>query len=194
MNDASIDARGLDFSDVNTTNILVVGSAAPTISDSTLTLGVDGQNYHGPALEALMLEKEYLGPDYRSTTISGGDSPSAGATCDSGQPSRSAMYFSNSDVDIDFVTVQDNAQGLFFQSSSEELLIVALRLLAMPSTPTVSKPLPMLQPPCTFSTTPLKPLVGITAYDNSVIVANDNTISGATSGSGWYSGLNSTTT
>ena len=44
LNDASIDVRGLDFSDVNTTNILVVGSAAPTISDSTLTLGVDGQN------------------------------------------------------------------------------------------------------------------------------------------------------
>ena len=38
LNDASIDARGLDFSEVNTTNILVVGSAAPTISDSTLTL------------------------------------------------------------------------------------------------------------------------------------------------------------
>ena len=112
-----------------------------------------------PCSEAHNAGKGILGAlTIRSTTISGGDSPSAGATCDSGQPGRSAMYFSNSDVDIDFVTVQDNAQGLFFKVVPEELLIVALRLLVMPSTPTVSKPLPMLQPPCTFSTTPLKPL------------------------------------
>ncbi len=187
LNDASIDARGLDFSDVNTTNILVVGSAAPTISDSTLTLGVDGRNYHGPALEAHNAGKGILGAlTIRSTTISGGNSPSAGATCDSGQPGRSAMYFSNSDVDIDFVTVQDNSQGLFFQSSSGRItdssITVTCNAVDTNSVKTSTNASTAMY--IFNNTIETTEGAGITAYDNSVIVANDNTISGAASGSG----------
>ncbi|MDC0285629.1 hypothetical protein OAK42_00655, partial [Candidatus Poseidoniaceae archaeon] len=49
---SSVNANNLGFSDINTTNVIAIDLAAPTIQDSTFTLGIDGLGYNGPGLEA----------------------------------------------------------------------------------------------------------------------------------------------
>ena len=189
FNDASIDARGLTFDDINTTNVLVLNSAAPTISDSTFTLGVDENGYHGPAIQALNAGKGILG----SLTIRNSDlsapsgSPSADATCDTGQPGRAAMYVENSDINIDTITVSDNSQGVFFKASSGQLINSIFDVTCNAIDTNSYKTTTDASFVMTINNNSITTIdgAGITAYDGAIIVANDNIISGVGKSSGF---------
>ena len=186
FNDASIDARGLSFDEINTTNVLVMNSAAPTISDSTFTLGIDGQQRHGSAIQAIDAGKGILGSlTIRNSVFSApAGSPSADADCQSG---TSAIFIENSDVNIDTITVSDNSQGVFFKASSGQLINsnfdVTCNAIDTNSYKTTTDASYVMSINNNSITT--EDGAGITAYDGAIIVANDNTISGAGKASGF---------
>jgi len=189
FNDASIDARGLTFDEINTTNILVLNSAAPTISDSTFTLGIDENGYHGPAIQAHDAGKGILG----SLTIRNSDfsapagSPSDGSDCGSNQPGRAAIYIENSDINIDTISVTDNSQGVFFKASSGQLInsIFTVKCNAIDTNSYKTTTDASFVMTINNNTITTEDGAGITAYDGAIIVANDNVISGAGDGSGF---------
>lgn len=186
FNDASIDARGLSFEDINTTNVLVLNSAAPTISDSTFTLGVDGQQRHGSAIQAIGAGKGILGSlTIRNSAFSApAGSPNADADCQNG---LSAIFIENSDIEIDTITVSDNSHGVFFKASSGQLInsnfdvtCTAIDTNSYKTTTDASFVMSLNNNSITTEEG-----AGITAYDGAIIVANDNTISGASESSGF---------
>jgi len=189
LNDASIEARGLSFDEINTTNVLILNSAAPTISDSTFTLGVDENGYHGPAIQAHDAGKGILGSlTIRNSAFSApSGSPSEGSDCGSNQPGRAAIYIENSDIDLDTITLSGNSQGVFFKASSGQLVnsIFDVKCNAIDTNSYKTTTDASFVMTISNNTITTEEGAGITAYDGAIIIANDNTISGASDGSGF---------
>jgi len=112
-------ANGLTFIDVNSTNILLVNLANPTITDSTFNLGADDYSIgKSAAITAYGAGSGIANPFVVSKATLTGDSE---GTCGTSGSGISMIYVENSYVSLDDITITDNGYGAFFQQSSGEL-------------------------------------------------------------------------
>lgn len=178
---SSVNADNLGFTDINTTNLIAIDLAAPTIQDSTFTLGTDGQGYNGPGVEAFSAGAGILSKFSISGSTFTGD---AEASCDDG---ISLIYSEDSFIGFDNLEIKDNAQGVFLRGSSgsfgNSTLDVKCNGIDTNSHKTTGDFSHTLYVDNNQITT--GDGAGITAYDGSIISATGNTISGAAQGSGF---------
>ncbi|MDA8715754.1 right-handed parallel beta-helix repeat-containing protein [Candidatus Poseidoniales archaeon] len=178
---SSVNANNLGFSDINTTNVIAIDLAAPTIQDSTFTLGIDGLGYNGPGLEAFGAGAGILS----KLTISGSEfTGDADASCDDG---ISLIYSEDSFIELDNLDIKDNAQGVFLRGSSGsfgnstlDIKCNGIDTNSHKMTGDYSHTLYIDNNQITTGDG-----AGITAYDGAIISATGNTISGAAQGSGF---------
>ena len=178
---SSTTATGLSFKDINTSNILALDLASPTITDSTFTLGIDGSGYDAAAIRAYGAGAGILATmKVRDSVFTGTTEPS----CDDG---RSMIHIESSYIDFSRLDINDNAQGVYLKQSSGSLtdstLIVKCNGIDTNShkvTGTINHTLYLSDNIITTVEG-----AGITAYDGAIVEATGNTISGADKGSGF---------
>ena len=107
-------ARGLTFTDINTSNVLAVDYAAPLLTDSTFELGVDGQGYDAAAVRAYDAGAGILSTfEVKNSEFTGND-----ADCGQQGGGRAVIYIENSYIDMDNLDIKDNSYGILMKSSS----------------------------------------------------------------------------
>ena len=178
---SSTNADNLVFNNVNTTNLLAIDFASPTIRDSTFTLGVDGLGYNGPGVESFNAGAGILS---RLTITNSEFTGDPSASCDDG---ISLIYAENSFIDFDTLDVKENAQGVFLRGSSgsfgNSTFDVECNGIDTNSYKTTGDITHTLYLDNNVITTGEG--AGITAYDGAIVSATGNTISGASGGSGF---------
>ena len=178
---SSTNADNLVFNNVNTTNLLAINFASPTIRDSTFTLGVDGLGYNGPGVESFNAGAGILS---RLTITNSEFTGDPSASCDDG---ISLIYAENSFIDFDTLDVKENAQGVFLRGSSgsfgNSTFDVECNGIDTNSFKTTGDITHTLYLDNNVITTGEG--AGITAYDGAIVSATGNTISGASGGSGF---------
>ena len=85
------------FKDINTTNILAINGASPTVDGGTFEVGIDEQGYHGSAIQAYgagagSVVMQILNADFTGEEES---------DCGSQGGGRSAIYLEDSYVKMD---------------------------------------------------------------------------------------------
>ena len=178
---SSTNADNLVFNNVNTTNLLAIDYASPTIRDSTFTLGVDGLGYNGPGVESFNAGAGILS----RFTITGSEfTGDPSASCNDG---ISLIYAENSFVDFDTLDIKENSQGVFLRGSSgsfgNSTFDVECNGIDTNSYKTTGDITHTLYLDNNVITTGEG--AGITAYDGAIVSATGNTISGASGGSGF---------
>jgi len=112
---SSTTATGLSFEAINTSNILAIDFAAPTITDSTFTLGVDGNGYDAAALRAYGAGAGILATvNVRNSAFTGDTEPD----CSSQGGGRVVIFMEESYINIDNINVNENSQGVFLKGTS----------------------------------------------------------------------------
>jgi len=179
---SSTNAQGLSFTNINTSNIIAVDFASPTITDSTFTLGNDGQGYDAAAirgygagagiLSALTIER---------SSFTGND-----ADCGQQGGGRAVIFIEDSYVDIDDVEITQNSYGILLKQSSGTFtnsdVTVKCNAIDTNSLKTTGNIEHTLLVNNNVITT--EEGAGLTAYDGAKVYAEGNTISGAAEGSG----------
>ena len=179
---ASVQTSNLNFKDVNTTNVLVFSGAAPKIDSSTFAVGIDENDYHGAAIQAYGAGAGLVTMDITNSAFTGAETD-----CGSQGGGRSAVYLENSFVNMDTISITQNSYGAFLRSSSGWLTnsTIATNCNAIDT----NSHLVTNEYRHTFviSDNTITPTegAGITAYDGAIVLAERNTISGATEGSGF---------
>ena len=178
---SSTNADNLVFNNVNTTNLLAIDFASPTIRDSTFTLGVDGLGYNGPGVESFNAGAGILS---RFTVTGSEFTGDPSASCRDG---ISLIYAENSFVDFDALDIKENSQGVFLRGSSgsfgNSTFDVECNGIDTNSYKTTGDYAHTLYLDNNVITTGEG--AGITAYDGAIVSATSNTISGASAGSGF---------
>ena len=180
---SSTTATGLSFQDINTSNILAVDFAAPTIKDSTFTLGVDGREYDAAAVRAYGAGAGILATfQIENSVFTGTVEPD----CGSDDGGRSVIYVEDSYIGLDNLEIKDNTYGLFLKGSSGYLSnsTVTTKCNAIDTnshkeTGTIKHTLYVDN---TVITT--EEGAGLTAYEGAIVHVTDVVISGAAEGSG----------
>ena len=114
---ASISASQLSFEAINTSNLLVLDLASPTITDSTFSVGVDGRGYVGPAVSAYGAGVGVLSAfNLRSSTFSGTDNG-----CGQQDGGMSTIWIEDTFLDFESLTVGAADFGIYLSQSSGEL-------------------------------------------------------------------------
>ena len=179
---ASVQTSNLNFKDINTTNVLVFSGAAPKIDSSTFSVGVDENEYHGAAIQAYGAGAGLVTMDITNSAFTGAETD-----CGSQGGGRSAIYLENSFVNMDTISITQNSYGAFLRSSSGWLTNsnIATKCNAIDT----NSHLVTNEYRHTFviSDNTITPTegAGITAYDGAIVLAERNTISGASEGSGF---------
>ena len=179
---ASLSVTNPTFKDINTTNVLAFDGASPTLDGGTFVVGTDGQGYQGAAIQA-------YGAGAGLVVMQILNSAFTGEETDCGQQGggRSAVYLQNSFVRMDTISITDNSYGAFLRSSSGYLTnsTVTTKCNAIDT----NSHLVTNGQQYTFviSDNTITPAegAGITAYDGAIVVAERNTISGSSEGSGF---------
>ena len=179
---ASLSVTNPTFKDVNTTNVLAINGASPTLDGGTFVVGIDGQGYHGAAIQAYGAGAGLVVMQILNSAFTGEETD-----CGSQGGGRSAIYLQNSFVRMDTISVTQNSYGAFLRSSSGFLTNSTIsskcnaidtnsHLLTNGQTHTF-----------VISDNTISPVegAGITAYDGAIVVAERNTISGSSEGSGF---------
>ena len=114
---SSTTARGLSFTDINTSNVIAVDFASPLLTESSFELGIDGQGYDAAAVRAYGAGAGIL------STFEVKDSSFTGVDADCGQQGggRAVIYIEDSYIDMDNLDVKDNSYGILMKSSSGSL-------------------------------------------------------------------------
>ena len=180
---SSINANGLSFSDINTTNIIAIEAASPIISNSEFTIGVDGRGFNGAAIETLGAGLGILSAmEVRTSTFTGDTE----AQCGNQGGGRSLIYTEDSYINMEQLDIRDNAYGIFlrgssgsFTNSTVDVLCSGVDTNSFKQTGEINHILYINDNEITTEEG-----AGITAYDGARISASDNTISGASAGSG----------
>ena len=181
---ASVEADHLTFSNINTSNAVIYNSAAPSISDSTFVLGTDGQGWDASSVRAYGAGIGIL------STLSLTNSAFTGnpqGECGTQGDGKSSIYVVDSYVDMDTLSISQNAYGIFLKGTSGTLTnsnIADVNCNGVDtnghkSTGSISHVLYVNNN--TITTGEGAPF---TAYDAAIVEFNDNTISGASEGSG----------
>ena len=179
---SSLSVTNPTFKDVNTTNVLAINGASPTLDGGTFVVGIDGQGYHGAAIQAYGAGAGLVVMQILNSAFTGEETD-----CGSQGGGRSAIYLQNSFVRMDTISVTQNSYGAFLRSSSGFLTNSTIsskcnaidtnsHLLTNGQTHTF-----------VISDNTISPAegAGITAYDGAIVVAERNTISGSAEGSGF---------
>jgi len=181
---ASADANGLSFSDINTSNIIAVNAASPIISNSEFTLGVDDQSYRAASIQAYGAGLGILSTmEVRDSTFTGDTE----AQCGNQGGGFSVIYTEDSYIRMDRLDISDNAYGVFMRgtsgwltNSTVDTLCNAIDTNSFKQTGDIQHMLYIDNNEITTGEG-----AGITAYDGARVSATGNTISGASSGSGF---------
>ena len=181
---SSATADNLAFSNINTSNIIALDFAAPTIRDSTFTIGDDGRGYDAAAVRAYEAGAGILS----ALTITGSTfTGNTQAQCGNQGGGRVLIYAESSYVSMDNLDIKDNAYGVFFKGSSGSLgnttFDVLCNAIDTNSYKTTGDFAHTLYLDNNIITTGEG--AGITAYDGAIVTATRNTISGASGGSGF---------
>ena len=177
-------ANGLQFDNINGTNILLVDLANPTITDSSFQLGADEYAIgRSPAISAYGAGAAITSPFTISGSTFTGD---AEGSCGNNGNGISMVYVENSYVELNNIDILDNGYGVFFQKSSGELTnsqitvnCAAVDTKGLKQTGDIKHTLKIEDN--IFTTVDG---AGITAYDQAQISASRNTISGVEKSSG----------
>ena len=140
----------LAFSNINTSNVIALDFAVPTIRDSTFTLGDDGRGYDAAAVRAYEAGAGILS----ALTITGSTfTGNTQAQCGNQGGGRVLIYAESSYVTMDNLDIKDNVYGVFFKGSSVHLATVPSMFSATPSTRTPTKRQGILHTRSTLTTT-----------------------------------------
>ena len=179
---ASLTVTNPTFTDINTTNVLAINGASPTLDGGTFAVGVDAQGYHGAAIQAYGAGAGLVVMQVLNSAFTGEETD-----CGSQGGGRSAIYLEDSFVRMDTLSITDNSYGAFLRSSSGYLTnsTVTTKCNAIDT----NSHLVTNGQTHTFviSDNTITPAdgAGITAYDGAIVVAERNTISGSAEGSGF---------
>ena len=179
---SAIYADHLVFKNINTSNVLAIDFAAPIISDSTFVLGSDGNGY-----EAAAIISYNAGASINSAlSISGSTFTGAEPDCGQQGGGRSLLYLEDSFIELDALTLKDNAYGLFAKGSSGWLTNSTLTIKCNGIDTNGHKVTGQKEHYFVIDNTQITTDegAGITAYDQAKVKSLDNTISGASEGSG----------
>ena len=175
-------ARGLSFTDINTSNAIAVDFASPTLVDSTFELGIDGRGYDAAAVRAYNAGAGIL------STFTVRNSAFTGADTDCGQQGggRAVIYIENSYVDLDNIDISQNSYGILLKSSSGsftnsdiDVKCNAIDTNSLKTTGNIEHTLRVIGNTITTAEG-----AGLTAYDGAKVYAENNVITGATEASG----------
>lgn len=179
---ASLSVTNPTFTDINTTNILAFDGASPTLDGGTFVVGTDGQGYQGAAIQA-------YGAGAGLVVMQILNSAFTGEETDCGQQGggRSAIYLENSFVRMDTVSITENSYGAFLRSSSGYLTNSTINTKCNAIDTNSHLVTNGQQYTFVISDNTITPAegAGITAYDGAIVVAERNTISGSSEGSGF---------
>ena len=179
-------ANGLVFTNVNSSNIFLTELANPTITDSTFALGVDGYTLparYTYAIDALGAGAGISDPIRISSSTFTGD---AGGTCGNSPSGINMINVENSYISLDSVSITDNGFGVFFQQSSGEIINSTIDVNCAAVNTNGFKQTGLIKHTLTINdnTITTAESAGITAFDQAIVSASRNTISGAEQGSG----------
>ena len=179
---SSTTARGLSFTDINTSNVIAVDLASPLLTDSSFELGIDGRGYDAAAVRAYGAGAGIL------STFEVKNSDFVGADTDCGQQGggRAVIYIEDSYIDMENLDISQNSYGILMKSSSGTLTnsdinvkCNAVDTNSLKTTGTIEHTLAVNNNIITTAEG-----AGLTAYDGAKVYAERNTISGASEGSG----------
>lgn len=181
---ASFDANGLSFSDVNTSNVIAVSAASPTITNSEFSLGIDEQSYKAASIQAYGAGLGILSTMRVLDSSFTGDTE---AECGNQGGGFSVIYTEDSYIRLERLSISDNAYGVFMRgtsgwltNSTVDVLCNAIDTNSFKQTGDIEHTLYIDDNTITTGEG-----AGITAYDGARVSATGNSISGATSGSGF---------
>ncbi|MBT5183745.1 MAG: right-handed parallel beta-helix repeat-containing protein [Euryarchaeota archaeon] len=179
---ASLSVTNPTFKDINTTNILAFNGASPTLDGGTFVVGIDGQGYHGAAIQAYGAGAGLVVMQVLNSAFTGEETD-----CGAQGGGRSAIYLEDSFVRMDTISISQNSYGAFLRSSSGYLTnsTVSTKCNAIDTNShlvTNGQTHKFIISDNTISPTDG---AGITAYDGAIVVAERNTISGSAEGSGF---------
>ena len=181
---ASMDANGLSFTYINTSNVIAVNAASPMITNSDFTLGVDEQSYKAASIQAYGAGLGILSTMQVADSTFTGDTE---AQCGNQGGGFSMVYTEDSYIRLDRLDISDNAYGVFMRgtsgwltNSSVETLCNAIDTNSFKQTGDIEHTLYIDD-----NTIVTEEGAGITAYDGARVSATGNSISGASSGSGF---------
>jgi hypothetical protein len=179
---SSTTARGLSFKDINTSNVMAIDFASPTLTDSTFELGIDGRGYDAAAVRAYGAGAGIL------STFEVKNSVFTGADADCGQQGggRAVIFIEDSYIDMDNLDVKQNSYGILMKSSSGSLTNSKIDVKCNAIDTNSLKTTGNIQHTLTVSNNDITTAegAGLTAYDGAKVYAESNTITGATEGSG----------
>jgi hypothetical protein len=179
---SSTTARGLTFTDINTSNVIAVDFASPLLTDSTFELGVDGQGYDAAAVRAYDAGAGILSTfEVKNSAFTGND-----ADCGQQGGGRAVIYIENSYIDMDNLDIKDNAYGVLMKSSSGTLTNSKIDVKCNAVDTNSLKTTGIIEHTLEVNNNDIttEEGAGITAYDGAKVYAEGNTISGASDGSG----------
>lgn len=179
---SSTTARGLSFKDTNTSNVLAIDFASPTLTESEFSLGVDGQGYDAAAVRAYGAGAGILSTfKVEKSLFTGND-----ADCGQQGGGRAVIFIEDSYIDMDDLEIKDNSYGVLMKQSSGSLtgseITVKCNAIDTNSLKTTGTIDHLLTVNNNIITT--EEGAGITAYDGANVYAESNTITGASEGSG----------
>ncbi len=180
---SSTNLDNLAFSNINTSNIIALDFAAPTIRDSTFTLGDDGRGYDASAVRAYD-----AGAGILSTLTITGSTFTGDTEAQCGQGGGIGLIYAESSyVTLDNLELKENGYGVFLKQSSGsfgnstiDTKCNAIDTNAYKATGNFAHTLYLDNNVITTEEG-----AGITAYDGAIVTATSNTISGASGGSGF---------
>lgn len=179
---SSTTARGMTFTDINTSNVIAVDFASPLLTDSTFELGVDGQGYDAAAVRAYDAGAGILSTfEVKNSAFTGND-----ADCGQQGGGRAVIYIENSYIDMDNLDIKDNAYGVLMKSSSGTLTNSKLDVKCNAVDTNSLKTTGIIEHTLEVNNNDITTAegAGITAYDGARVYAEGNSIGGASEGSG----------
>jgi len=178
-----VTASGLSFTDVNTSNVLAVNGAAPTLDNSQFTIGIDGRGYDAAAVRA------YSAGISIQNTINVFNSQFTGDAskdCGTQGGGRSLVFIEDSYVSMDNIDIGSNTYGIFLKRTSGVLgnssIVTKCNAIDTNDVKTTGEVRHRLR--LYDNTITTTEGAGLTAYDGANVLAVGNTISGAEQGSG----------
>ena len=179
---SSTTARGLSFNEINTSNVLAVNFASPTLTESTFENGIDGRDYNAAAVRAYDAGAGILSTFAITNSVITGDD----ADCGNQGGGLHVMFIEDSYIDMDDLEIKDASYGIYMKSSSGTLtnsdITIKCNAVDTNSLKTTGNIEHTLEVNNNIITT--EEGAGLTAYDGAKVYAERNTISGASDGSG----------
>lgn len=179
---SSTTARGLSFTDINTSNVIAIDLASPLITESTFEVGIDGQGYNAAAVRAYGAGAGIL------STFQVKSSDFTGVETDCGQQGGGlgAIFIEDSYIDLDDLDISQNSYGILMKSSSGSLTNSDINVKCNAVDTNSLKTTGLIEHTLEVNNNIITTAegAGLTAYDGAKVYAERNTISGAAEGSG----------